>query len=73
MGPLRFPFSAASGENRDPDPRSVGLVTSKKVAHLESPGRDDSIFDSYFFDGLLGGCFKYFLFTPLFGEGSHFD
>ena len=22
---------------------------------------------------LLGGCFKYFLFSPLFGEDSHFD
>ena len=24
-------------------------------------------------DALLGGGFKYFLFSPLFGEDSHFD
>ena len=24
-------------------------------------------------DTLLGGGFKYFLFSPLFGEDSHFD
>ncbi len=30
-------------------------------------------FPTHFDQHILGGGFKYFLFSPLFGEGSHFD
>ena len=44
----------------------IGLPKIKKVVSQAS-------FFSGYFSFRLGGGFKYCLFSPLFGEGSHFD
>ena len=47
----------------------MGFFNGRSIASVDL----DSEFRNLFLDEYLGGGFKYVLFSPLFGEDSHFD
>ena len=66
-------WSERSPLARDFVMRLLRLIEKVFFFHVEPRRNDANQQNVLRKDGLLGGGFKYFLFSPLFGEDSHFD